>query len=441
MPRKPKVSRRGKNEGSIYRRKDGKWVGQVTVGYKPDDGKPIRKYTYTDTREEAAQWVAATSALHMGQIIEPENLMLKDFLHNWLTTFKVHEVCSRTMELYYYSERHHIVPALGNVPLDGLTPIKVQTFLYQLQAEKHLSQRTISLIRGTLIQVYDHAIEMGLAQNNPARNTKLPRQPRKAGEGTEKVIPIAQREAILKAAEDDPIMCPAITTLMFTGMRVGELLALQWKHIDFRAKTISIQQSLTRELTFDDQGKTAAMVDALGATKTRTSQRVLQAPDLVLTRLREWMRYVAGLKGGLNALTPEGFVFLSTRTMGMRTYSGFRASYRHFLARNGFDGDGLNLHRYRHTYASMLLEQEINPKIVQKLLGHRDVSTTLGIYSHVVPEVFSGVTAAVNDASSALLAGTYAPKMSADQVRIQLQRLDPLLAEDAESGLLRAFCG
>ena len=50
MPRKPKVTRRGKNEGSVYRRKDGKWVGQVTVGYRPDNGKPIRKYTYANTR-------------------------------------------------------------------------------------------------------------------------------------------------------------------------------------------------------------------------------------------------------------------------------------------------------------------------------------------------------------------------------------------------------
>lgn len=421
MPRKQKVTRRGKNEGSVYRRKDGKWVGQVTVGYKPDNGKPIRKYTYTNTREEAAHWVALMASVEKGAVAVPEDLILKDFLHNWLTTFKVHEVCSRTMELYYYSERHPIIPALGSVSLDALTPLKVQTFLYQLQAEKHLSQRTISLIRGTLIQVYDYAIEMGLTQNNPARNTKLPRQPRRAGEGTGKAISIAQRETILKAAANNPIMCPAITTLMFTGMRVGELLALQWKHIDFKAKTISIQQSVTRELTFDAQGRTATMADALGATKTRTSQRVLQAPDIVLDRLREWMRYVSTLKGGLNALTPEGFVFLSTRTMGMRTYSGFRASYRHFLERNGFGREGLNLHRYRHTYASMLLEQEINPKIVQKLLGHRDVSTTLGVYSHVVPEVFSGVTVAVNDASKNLLAGTYTPKRNAEQVRLQLQ--------------------
>lgn len=191
--------------------------------------------------------------------------------------------------------------------------------------------------------------------------------------------------------------------------------------------------SLTRELVFDKDGKTEKMRDALGATKTRTSQRVLQAPDIVLTRLREWMQYVAKLNGGLQALVPDGFVFISTRTMGMRTYSGFRASYRNFLKRNGFDSDGLNLHRYRHTYASMLLEQEINPKIVQKLLGHRDVSTTLGVYTHVVPEVYSGVTATVNGVSERLLAGTYTPKMSSDQVRQQLRQLDPFFADDVET--------
>ena len=59
-PSKPKTTRRGKNEGSVYRRKDGKWVGQVTVGYHPDTGKTIRKYTYANTREEAAHWIALT---------------------------------------------------------------------------------------------------------------------------------------------------------------------------------------------------------------------------------------------------------------------------------------------------------------------------------------------------------------------------------------------
>ena len=356
-------------------------------------------------------------------------MLLKDFLHRWLTTFKTYEVCSRTMELYYSCERLHIVPALGDIPVAELTASRIQTFLYYLQAEKQFSRRTTSLVRSILIQLYDYAVEMSLAPINPVRSTKLPRQPQRP-EAEEKVIPIAQREAVLAAAQKDPIMRPIITTLLFTGMRIGELLALQWKHINFAAHTITIAQSVTRELTFDETGKTIDMTDALGSTKTRTSHRVIQAPELVLTRLREWMRYVATLPKGLEVLTPEGFIFISTRTMSMRTYSGFRASYRHFLDRNGFSGEGLNLHRYRHTYASMLLEQEINPKIVQKLLGHRDVSTTLGIYTHVVPEVFADVAAAVDTASQQLMDGTYTPKRSAEAVRAQLQQIDPMLSED-----------
>lgn len=438
MPRKPKSTRRGKNEGSVYRRKDGKWVGQVTVGYRSDNGKPIRKYTYANTREEAAHWIAITLAsLNKNITALSDDLVIKDFLHSWLTTFKAREVCSRTMELYYSSERLHIVPALGHIPLNSLTTMQVQTFLYRLQSEKQLSQRTLSLVRGTLIQMYDYAIGMQLVDSNPARNAKLPKQPRRTADEDAKVIPIAQRSALLKAAEGDPIMCPIITMLMFTGMRIGELLALQWKHINFQSKTITIRQSLTRELVFDQDGKTEKMRDALGATKTCTSQRVLQAPDIVLTRLREWMKYVTTLNGGLTVLIPDGFVFISTRTMGMRTYSGFRASYRNFLRRSGFDNDSLNLHRYRHTYASMLLEQEINPKIVQKLLGHRDVSTTLGVYTHVVPEVYSGVAAAVNDASVQLIAGTYTPKMSSSKVAKQLQQLDPFFPDDM---VIKPYC-
>ena len=129
MPRKPKNSRRGKNEGSVYRRKDGKWVGQVTTGYRPDNGKPIREYNYADTREEVAHWVAVkVAALDKDTAALSDDIVIGDFLHNWLTTFKAHEVCSRTMELYYSSERLHIVPVLGDIPLKSLTPCASRRF-------------------------------------------------------------------------------------------------------------------------------------------------------------------------------------------------------------------------------------------------------------------------------------------------------------------------
>ena len=81
----------------------------------------------------------------------------------------------------------------------------------------------------------------------------------------------------------------------------------------------------------------------------------------------------------------------------MRKYAGLRSAYRRFLERNGMDGDGLNLHCFRHTFSSMLLENGVNPRVVQRLLGHADIGTTLGIYSHVVAEVYSEVAEVLGD--------------------------------------------
>lgn len=117
-PSKPKTTRRGKNEGSVYRRKDGKWVGQVTVGYHTDTGKPIRKYTYASTREEAAHWIALTLVSETSKAVPSlaSELLLKDFLHRWLTTFKTYEVCSRTMELVLFLRTVTYRSCVGRYP-------------------------------------------------------------------------------------------------------------------------------------------------------------------------------------------------------------------------------------------------------------------------------------------------------------------------------------
>ena len=103
--------------------------------------------------------------------------------------------------------------------------------------------------------------------------------------------------------------------------------------------------------------------------------------------MREWMKYVTGMKGGLKMLVPEGFIFFSTRTMGMRTYSGFRAGYRHFLERNGFNSERMNLHRFRHSYAVAAIKSGDDIKTVQGNLGHATESFTLDIYGHVTDQM------------------------------------------------------
>lgn len=279
--------------------------------------------------------------------------------------------------------------------------------------------------------MFDYAVESNIMSTNPARNTKVPRPKHRVVEEDEnKVIPIEQRMAVLKAMENEPIIRPIITMLMFTGMRIGEALALQWRHIDFQTNTISIRQAVTQEKEYDENGRVVKTTTVVGKTKTSSSTRTIRAPEIVMEALKQWMEYVCKMKNGKKLLEDKAFVFFSTRTYKMRTYSGFRSSYLHFLERHELNEFHINLHKYRHTYASMLLEQEVSPKAVQNLLGHTDVRTTLGIYTHVVPEIYDGVAALMNGVSKAMVEGTYKPKITSRQLDYRMKMLDPSLWEN-----------
>ena len=99
-------------------------------------------------------------------------------------------------------------------------------------------------------------------------------------------------------------------------------------------------------------------------------------------------------------LSPDAVVF-PNNLGNMRTYDGFRTTYRRFMAENNLGN--YNLHSYRHTFATMMLEECVNPKIVQKLLGHQDIETTLGTYSHVLAEVYDGVADTVSSLHNAMI--------------------------------------
>ena len=101
-------------------------------------------------------------------------------------------------------------------------------------------------------------------------------------------------------------------------------------------------------------------------------------------------------------LIDENAVVFPNKNGKTRTYSGFRTVYIKFLKKHDFDKYNLHLHRYRHTFATMLLEKGVNPKIVQKLLGHKTIQITLDTYSHVLSEVYSETADTVDSIYNAI---------------------------------------
>jgi integrase len=415
MSRKTKKqTRRGNKEGSIYQRKDGQWCGQILVGYN-ELGKPIRKTLYAATREDIARKVIGTAnQVFNGTFAAPAPssvITVEKLVSDFLWTFKRPTISDVTFEWYLGIAKTHIIPALGSINIRELTPYAIQSLLNTLHGQKKLSQRLIKGVRETLNQAYNHAIELKLADTNPALGTKLPKQSRSRSNEKEdaKVIPLADRAKILTAAEDDLRMKTAITTLLFTGMRVGEFLAMTWGQVNFKDSTITIDRGITHSCEYHEDGRLKRRRTVVGDTKTQCSVRTIKASPVVLDTLRAWRKALPGhmrSTPGHDILAKDAVVF--PNDMGkMRTYDGFRTTYRRFMSENGLGN--YPIHSYRHTFTTMLLERGVNPKVVQKLLGHRDIETTLGIYSHVLPEVFDCVSGMIDGIHADILDGSYRP--------------------------------
>ena len=174
-------------------------------------------------------------------------------------------------------------------------------------------------------------------------------------------------------------------------------MALTWGQVDFQSNTITIDRAISFVCDYDDEGKLTSRKTIVSDTKTQCSMRKMKVSPVVMDVLKEWREFLPNHMHKSvkhDALASDCVVF--PNNMGqMRTYNGFRSTYRRFMTEKNL-GD-YPLHCYRHTFATMLLEQGVNPKVVQKLLGHSEIETTLGVYSHVLPEVFDGAAVTIGE--------------------------------------------
>lgn len=166
------MANRGHGEGSIYRRKDGRWVGAITLENRK------RKYFYGETRKEVQDKLKI--ALHeqqQGTLATGPQQTLKTYLEKWLEQVCKPSKRPNTYEQYNSRIRHHVIPALGHIPLQKLTPEKVQAFYAQKQSEG-LSAGSIAVIHAALNSALKNAVKWGLVSRNVAELVTLPRKVR-----------------------------------------------------------------------------------------------------------------------------------------------------------------------------------------------------------------------------------------------------------------------
>jgi integrase len=375
------MGRRGNGEGSISRRKDGRWEAKYTA--HTADG-PKRRALYGKTRKAAADKLAKVLADRAGgYTFDTENMTVGEYLDRWLKDTDRGSVRTSTYERHEQIVRLHLKPALGRVKLSKLTPSHVQG-LYRDKLDSGLSPATVQKIHAVLHKALVQALRWNMIPRNATDAVKAPRP---APEEMHPLSPVEARK-LIEAVRGDKLEALYVLAV-HTGMRQGELLALKWEDVDLNEEVIRIRHTLVRS-----GGRIS-----IGEPKTKGSRRTVHltdaAAEALKTHLEQQLEEIERL-GDL--YRDHGLVFTSQVGTLINPSNLRRRSFAPLLQRAGLPQ--IRFHDLRHTCATLLLSRNVHPKYVQELLGHATVAITLDTYSHMIPGMGNHTARAMEDVFS-----------------------------------------
>lgn len=364
------------------------WLITIERGRDGSGHRMRDHHTVHGTRRDAErEHVRLLRDLNAGSYVDPSRETVGAFLQRWLRDHVKHTVAPQTYERYEQIVRLHLEPGLGAVLLVKLRPRDVVAAEASWR-EAGLASRTVLHHHRVLHDALQQAVRWQLLASNPVAAVTPPRAEKKEM----RALDVEQARHLLDALKGSRYET-AVLTLLYTGLRVGELLGLRWTDLDLPTGRLSVQQ-------------TAQRVTGAGLVfrppKTHRSRRAITLPAPVVDRVRAHraeqleVRLAAG-----PAWQTSDLVFVDA--LGRPIYeNGLRRAFYDVLASAGLPR--VRLHDLRHTMATLMLSQGEHPKVVSERLGHATVAITLDLYSHVLP----GLQAAAADRLAAALAGSSA---------------------------------
>ena len=287
----------------------------------------------------------------------------------------------------------YIIPRVGEMKIDEITAPMLQRLFNKMISDGY-ALATVKKSKFLLGQFFEYCVDNDFLKTNPVAKTKLASRERKVQTTEEyKAIPPELRKDFVKALDTSPILKPICYTSLFAGLRIGEVLALRWRDVDFTDKTIWVDNAVTVIPHYDDAWRVSDYETVISDTKTAASVRSVPMPQILIDCLKEHrnrrrkMEYETGI-----SFTDDDDLVFSTEEGELRTYYGTRAMFDKLMRKTGFAEYGFHFHTLRHTYSSMLFESGENPKVIQQLLGHKDVTTTIRTYNSVDKSYFKQAT-------------------------------------------------
>lgn len=369
---------RGKGEGSIGKRKDGRYYAYLTVTELSGKSKRVYFYGRTD-KEVRAELKRAVRNRDDGLPVVPERKALGQYIQEWLELTGRATLKKSTYGTYHSHIRNHIIPSMGGVPLKNLTLQHVQALL-NAQYDRGLASSTMRYTKAVLSRALNDAVRQNLIARNVALLAVVPRTPKKEM----KVWDRAQTRQFLESVKGDRLEA-LFNVALSLGLRRGELLGLAWRDVDLEKGTLLVRASLTRV----EHGA------ELGEPKTKGSRRTIHLPRTLISVLK-----VHRAKQKMNERRAgehwknSGLVF-TTFAGGQMMPNNLLRDLTRLSKQAGVPR--IRVHDLRHTAATLMLKSGTPVKVVSETLGHASIRVTLDLYAHVLDEQRAEVAERMDD--------------------------------------------
>ncbi len=365
------MSRSAYGESSIHRDAAGRWHGYVSMGLKRE-GQRDRRHVSAAKRAEVVPKVRALEHQRDSGVVHAAGRAptVAEWLGHWLDTIAIRKVRASTLQGYRGKVNSRIIPAVGHHRLDRLQPEHLEAWYIEL-ADEGLASSTILQLHRILSRALKVAMQRGKIARNVCSLVDAPSLRR------DEVVPFSTTEARALLATARGLRNEARWSVALAlGLRQGEALALRWEDIDLDSGTLTVKRSMQRlvgkGLVFDEP-------------KSRAGRRAIMLPNGLRDALRA--HRAAQLEERLAAGSEwqeNGLLFAQVNGRPIDPGSDWK-SWKALLALAGVRD--ARLHDARHTAATLLLQQGVPARVAMQILGHSQISLTLGTYSHVVPEL------------------------------------------------------
>lgn len=373
------MAKRANGEGSIFKRADGKWVGSLTMD-SGATGKRKRRVVYGKTQKQVRDKLEALrNDQRHGLLVSPDSLTVSELMTRWLDEWSP-SLAASSRHRYRQMSNLYIVPNLGTVAVQKLKKRDVLALIDKLVADD-VGERTRHYVYATIRRALSLAVDRDILPVHPLPRGKGPKWASKP------VNPPNDKDlaAILKAAKGERLEA-LIVLAVTTGMRQGELFAVEWQDIDLTTRLLTVRQSLE-----EVQGRLA-----LKPPKSKAGYRTVKLPAVAvdaLTRHRDQTVKIGGT------------VFTDADGKWLRKSNFLRKTWQPILERAGLAG--VRFHDLRHAHVSSLIAANVHAKVIQRRLGHSSITVTMDRYGHLMTD--DDVAADATEAAFAALpkAGGY----------------------------------